>query len=744
LTLAAPALALMLALSGCAGQMAYNAGNELAAKDQTEAALQKYQEALDHEPDNAGYRAAYRVAREKATARYLGDGDRFMATGKPELAALSYRRVLGIDQQNERAREGLRLIETNARLDKLLAEAGAAIAGKQPDLARQKLVSILAERPGNEQARAMLRDITEKAAPPVETGLARAYKQPVTIEFRDAPLKQVFEIISRRSGLNFVFDKDVKVDTKTSIFLKNSTVESAIYFLLLTNQLEQQVMDDNTILIYPNVAAKQKDYQEMTVKTFYLANAEAKLVANTLKTILKTRDVVVDEKLNLLIVRDSPEAIRLAERLIKTQDVSEPEVMLEVEVLEVNRERTQSLGILWPANATLTPLTAANGTTGTAAVSLSDLQHISSATLGISSLATTLNAQAVDTDSKILANPRIRVRNHEKSKILIGEKVPVISSTVSPGVGGFVSESVSYVDVGLTLNAEPTIYLNDEVGIRISLEVSSVTKNIPTASGNTVYQIGTRQASTMLQLKDGENQVLAGLINDTESNSGTKIPGIGDLPVLDHLFGSKTGDHSNSEIVLSITPHIVRSVQRPELSASEFSAGTETSFRRRPDTTPRLPTQLPAGSGARPGLASGAPAYVPPAGRVPVQTQAARPAGVPTPQTAVRPVTPAPVAAAPVTPPPAPVPTPAAEAPPAEAPAEATPASSAPAPAAVPPTPPAPPQVESPGQPTTGLPVSSGQPAPIQSSLNYSPGQPVPVGQSVAPAPPTPAAETPK
>jgi general secretion pathway protein D len=213
----------------------------------------------------------------------------------------------------------------------------------------------------------------------VETGLSKAYKQPITIEFRDAPLKQVFDVIARRSGLNFVFDKDVKTDQKTTVLLKNSTVESAIYFLLLTNQLEQQVMDANTILIYPNVAAKLKEYQEMTVKTFFLANAEAKLVANTLKTILKSRDIVVDEKLNLIIVRDTPEAIRLAERLITLQDAPEAEVMLEVEILEVKRSSLMDLGVAWPASMGFSVLSSSNSTP----ITIRDLNNLNQRTIGV-------------------------------------------------------------------------------------------------------------------------------------------------------------------------------------------------------------------------------------------------------------------------------------------------------------------------------------------------------------------------
>ncbi|MFS2007373.1 secretin N-terminal domain-containing protein [Duganella sp. CT11-25] len=590
-------LLLAVLLSGCAAQLAYREGNDLTAKNQVEAGLSKYQEAVKADPGNAQYRAAYLQARDRATQRLLDTAERDQSEGRADQAEQGYRRVLGLDPQNERARAGMRALERDDRQARLMAAATQHINKGEYELARQRLNAVLTESPANEKARLMLREATEKAAPPVvESGLAKTYKQPISIEFRDAPLKQVFEVISRRSGLNFVFDKDVKTDQKTTVLLKNSTVESAIYFLLLTNQLEQQVMDANTILIYPNVAAKLKEYQEMTVKTFFLANAEAKLVANTLKTILKSRDVVVDEKLNLIIVRDSPEAIRLAERLINLQDAPEAEVMLEVEILEVKRSRLMDLGVVWPTTLGFSPLSTSGGT----GITIRDLNNLNQRTIGVTGAQLSINANKNDADSNLLANPRIRVRNKEKAKIVIGDKLPVITSTVSSGVGGFASDSVTYVDVGLTLNAEPTIYLNNEVAIRMQLEVSNLVSTVTTKNGTTAYQLGTRQASTMLQLKDGENQVLAGLINNEERNSSNKVPGFSELPIISRLFGSQRDDNQKTEIVLSITPHLIRNVQRPEASASEFSAGTEASFRRRPDFTPRAPVTLPAAPGALP------------------------------------------------------------------------------------------------------------------------------------------------
>jgi len=598
-------LALTLLLSGCAGQMAYREGNALVAQDQVEASLVKYQEAVAADPANAAYKTAYLRARDGLTNRLLTQADREIADGKAQQALQDYQRVLAIDPVNDRARAGLRQVEADRRHAVLLEEARAAFERKDYDMARQKLGAILSERPSHEPARQLLAEVNEQgAAAPAQAALAASFRKPISLEFRDAPIKQIFEVISRHSGLNFLFDKDVKTDLRASIFLKNSTVESAVYYLLMTNQLERQVMDGNTILIYPNVAAKQKEYQEMTVKTFFLANAEAKSIANTLKTILKSRDVVVDEKLNLVILRDSPEAVKLATQLVQLQDVPEPEVVLDVEVLEVQRNRLLDLGVDLPTTLSFAPITAA----GAGPLTIAQLRGLNSYNTGVSGVSATITARKTDGDANTLAAPRIRVRNKEKAKVVIGDKLPTITTTISSGVGGFASESVNYVDVGLTLNVEPTIYLNNEIGIRISLEASTLVDTIETKSGTTAYRIGTRSAATMLQLKDGENQVLAGLIKNDERSSASHLPGLGDVPLVGRLFGSRQDTRDKTEVVLSITPHLVRNIQRPAANAAEFNAGTEASFRRRPDEAPRAPVQL-----APPPAPVPAPAAPPPA-----------------------------------------------------------------------------------------------------------------------------------
>lgn len=594
--------------AGCAGQKTYQAGEDLIAQGKVDEGLAKLQEASEQNPQDAQYRARWLAVRENILTHDDTQGDRLAANGARDAARKAYQHALKIDPDDERALAGLAALEQGTRLDALVDQAQAMANKQDLDGARRVLAQVLTEVPTHVRALALQRRITlDPGATRVEAALASAYRKPIHIDFRDATLKQVFEVISRSAGMNFLFDKDVRTDQRTSIFLRNSTIEAAVRYVLATNQLAQQVLDENTVLIYPNTPAKLKDYQELAVRTFFLSNADAKTVANTLKTILKAHDVVIDEKLNMVIVRDTPDVIRMAERLVTLEDVPEPEVMLEVEVLEVQRNSTQNLGIQWPGNVTLTPLPVGsvinsgngqNGSTGgsvnpldpfgsgggfgvssptngsSPSLSLNDLFHQTSKTIGVSQIQATVNANLMDSNAKLLTNPRIRVRNHEKAKILIGERVPNVTSTATST--GFVSQSVNYIDVGLTLNVEPSIYLDNSVGIKVALEVSSLLNQITGSSGTTAYEIGTRTASTLLQLKNGETDVLAGLIDSEERTSGNKIPGFGQLPVLGRLFGATTDDAKNTEIVLAITPHLIRNIQRPDAASAYFSAGTET------------------------------------------------------------------------------------------------------------------------------------------------------------------------
>ena len=570
---------LVTMVSGCAGQLALRDGANLVAADQVEAGLAVYQNALLQDSSNTRLRMAYVQTLERAIQSYLERAEKLYQEGRWIDAEMLFQRALGLSPRNERARAGLAAIERDGRHAALVAEGAAELRKGNLESARMKLSNVLSEDPKNTEARALLATLESKdEASAKESVLAANFRKPISIDFKDAQLKQVFEAVASSSGMNFLFDKDIKLDQKTSIMLKNSTIEAALYYILMTNQLDHQVMDTNTLLIYPNNAGKQKEYQQLVVKKFPLLNANAKAIAETLKTLMKPRDLVIDEKLNMLIMRDSPDAIRLAGKLIALQDVAQPEVMLELEVLEVSRTRLQELGIAFPGSLTLVPLATSTGGT----LKLSDLRNLNSDNIGATVDPLKLNARAVDSDTGLLANPRIRVLDREKARVVIGNRVPTITTAIT--ATGIISESVSYIDVGLKLDVEPTIFLDNDVAIRVGLEVSNVVDQQKTTNGTTTYTIGTRSATTVLRLKDGENQVLAGLINDEDRRAANKLPGLGDLPLIGRLFGSNLTNANKTEIVLSITPRLIRNNRRQDAALVEFLSGTETSARRRPET----------------------------------------------------------------------------------------------------------------------------------------------------------------
>jgi len=212
--------------------------------------------------------------------------------------------------------------------------------------------------------------------------------------------------------------------------------------------------------------------------------------------------------------------------------------------------------------------------------------------VGVSDPAIALNLRQQAGRTNVLANPRIRVKNKEKAKIHIGDKVPVVTTTA--GSTGFVSESVNYLDVGLKLEVEPLVYLEDDVGIKVGLEVSNIAREIRSPSGTVTYQVGTRNAATTLRLKDGETQVLAGLINDEDRRSANKVPGLSRLPVLGRLFSNNDDTVNKTEIVLLITPRVIRNIERPAARLEEFNSGTEAEVGGNPVALPVSPPSAPA------------------------------------------------------------------------------------------------------------------------------------------------------
>ena len=588
---ASGALLILTLIAGCAADRLHREGLAAIERGDYEAGVAQLNQAVTRDPANMAYRLDFEARRESAVQSLIAAGDNARRAGQLDAASALYRRVLAIDPSNDRARHGLEGIEGDRRHGGALEAAHKEFDAKDYDAAESKVRAVLQEDPGYVPAQELAAAINVARGPiTVAPRLQTRENRKVTLQLRDAPTKMVFEVLQRETGINFILDKDVKSDTKTSIFVQDVPVEEAIDLVLDQNQLARQILADNMVMIYPNTAAKQKDYEQQIVRTFYLTNATPKDVEGMLKSVLAAKTLFIDERSNVLVMRDTPDAVRMAEKLVASVDVAEPEVMLELEVLEISRSRVQDLGIQYPGSATLSlsPLGAA--TTGTTAgqMVLSDLSHQNSHTIGFNPApAVTVNAMKQAGLVNTLASPRIRARNKEKAKILIGQREPVITNSVTPTAAGapVVTGSVQYLDVGLTLEVQPTIYLDTDVAVKISLEVSSILKQVTTASGTIAYEIGTRNANTLLRLKDGETQILAGLIQDTDTRNFSSIPGLGDIPILRHLFGEHHLDREKTEIVLSITPRIIRMQPRAASDTTEFWYGSESRTRSRPYTT---------------------------------------------------------------------------------------------------------------------------------------------------------------
>ncbi|MDH5620464.1 MAG: cohesin domain-containing protein [Gammaproteobacteria bacterium] len=572
---------LLLLLSCAAGNQLHKEGIAAGQSGNYEESIRLLEEAIEKEPGNMTYRMDLRSIRDQTIQALIGAGDSARMSGNFDEAESHYNRVLNIETRNGRALRGLEAVATDREHAKILAQAQGLFDRGDLESAAAVLRTVFAENPSHMGAMALAQKI-ESTKPPISVAprLVTTNNAPVTLQFRDADTQMVFEVLSRQTGINFIFDKDVRRDSKTTIFVQNVPIEQAIDLVLGQNQLGRQILSENMVLIYPNTPIKQQEYQDQIIKTFYLTNADPKQFSDMLKTMLNVQTVFVEARSNAVVVRDTPEVIRMAESLMVSIDLPEAEVMMEVEVLEISRNKLEQLGIQYPSSMTMSPTPLAGNP-----LVLADLGEQDSTTIQISPVSVTVDLKKEVGTANLLASPRIRARNREKAKVLIGQRVPVITNSVTPtsNGGSVVTGSVQYVDVGLSLEVEPTIHLDNEVAIKVDLEVSNIISEIfNSTSGTLAYQIGTRNATTTLRLRDGETQILAGLIEDKDRNTSNHIPGLGDMPLLGRLFGSNKTSDEKSEIVLSITPRIIRAQPRPASEHTEFWFGTESNLRSSP------------------------------------------------------------------------------------------------------------------------------------------------------------------
>lgn len=584
-----PLLLTLLLLTACAGSQAREAESaqqlqqvrQLIADGQQQQGITALQQLVQSYPANPEYRALLKQQQDVQLANALREADQLKLLKRWGEADAAYRRVLELDGQNQRALNGIQQMRLESQHQASMQRAQEMYEHNDSEGAQNLARAVLAEDAAHSGARALFEQIErqrlDKANNPPQ--LRAAFKRPISIEFKDVALKSVFEFIAQAAGINFTYDQELRSEQRTSVFLRNTPISEAIEVILASNQLGKKVLNDNTLLIYP--LSRSQEYQESFVRSFYLSNGDAKKLMAMIKTVVKTKDIYIDEKLNTLVMRDSAEAIRTAEKLIVSQDMAEPEVVLEVEVLEINRRSLENIGIRYPSSVSLgvQGRDTVNGTTtlSPGKLTVNELKNFNS-NLGVFSISDpvlALNLLQQDTDTNLLANPHIRVKNREKAKIHVGDRIPVLTSVANST--GFVSQTVNYIEVGIKLDVEPTIMLRDEVSIKVGLEVSNQTDRITSSSGTVTYTIGTRNANTILRLKNGETQILAGLLREDEQKVSNGVPGLSKLPLVGKLFKDRNNDKSKKEIALLITPHIINNLTPADAIYTTFSAGIDRS-----------------------------------------------------------------------------------------------------------------------------------------------------------------------
>ncbi len=583
-------LSVLLAACSILGGVDSALGDRFVEEGKWDEAVAAYQSALKDDPFDAALQAKFNAAKGRAGALHQERGRAALRERNLPQAIEEFKRAMALDPSNPESQAGLaEALRFKDAQDRLAVGQKLMKAGRLEEAA-EAFERALELDPGLKAAQDALVQVAERqrtALPPLSGS-----RQPITLKFQNARTKEVFEVLARSGGINFMFDKDLKDDPIT-IFIKDASFEEALNLILSTQSLFMRRLAADMILIVPRTKQKLDQYQDLLIRTFYLSTAKAKDMVNLLRTMLETKRIFVNEDLNAIVMRDSADKVRLAERIIMANDRKAGEVMFEIEVLEVDKTKSDKYGANFAkqAGAAFLP---PGITTFPAASALTTFTYQQLTNIGTNSYLFTLPASVLldffksESDAKTLANPKIRVVNNKQAKVNIGDKVPILLSSTNtiPGtVPGTVPAtstitSIEFKDTGVKLTVEPTVHLNYEVTIKLQIEVTRLGDLVTLQENPLVrqFRFGTRSAETTLSLRDGETVVIGGLIQDEDRKSVQKVPGLGDIPVLGEIFRSTTLDTVTTDVILTITPRIVRALEIPGVDDQAFWSGTEEAF----------------------------------------------------------------------------------------------------------------------------------------------------------------------
>src|SRR3984893_1853869 len=554
-------------LAGCAkGNQQYKAGTKAESLNDYDTALQNYNQALQADPNNTEFKLKAARARFEASQWHVDQGRHLREQSNLELALAEFRKAAMIDPSSAVAAQ-----EVQATMALLAAKQGATQNSGPTS-------------PSAEEPRLM-------AGPPQLEPLSRA---PVNLKATN-DAKAIFDTVGKLAGLTVIFDVDFP-SRRISVELTNVTLEQALNIVALQSKAFWRPVTSNIIFVAPDQAQKRKDYEEEIVKTFYLRNTvlpqELTEIVTSIRQLLDLRRVQQINAQNAIVIRDTPDRVMLAQKIIDDIDKAKPEVVIQVAVMQARRARLRNIGIQagTSASLTFTPPTTTTTSGGTpaaaAALALNQLQHLSTADYSLTLPGAQANFLMTDSSTHIIDNPEIRVVDGQTAKLRVGDRVPVATGSFQAGVGvgggtggGLVNPLVNtqfqYLDVGVNVDVTPRIHPDHEISLKVNVVVSSVTGHA-TIGGIDQPIISQRSIEHDVRLKDGEVNVLGGLIERTDVNTINGWPGLAKLPFFRYFFSSDNVDHQENEVLIVLIPHIVRLPTMTAENLRSIASGTDT------------------------------------------------------------------------------------------------------------------------------------------------------------------------
>ena len=529
-------------LSGCATSSAYRAGQKAERQTDFDRAVVEYTKAVRANPDDRTARGALQRARLRASQEHFFAGRRLAGSERYEEALVEFQIASELNP-------------TDAQVDLALRDA------------RQRLRTKVSTSRGGKTDLQTLVERTRDLPPP-GLDLPADAKLPDSLVFSSASSRAVFTSIARFSGLSIVFDPTFR-DSTISVDVRNSTLADALNSVTASTHTFYRVTGNKTITIIPDTPAKRREYEESVVRTFYLSNADIKEVIDLLRIVVDVRQISPITATNAISLKDTPERIAAAARLIAAIDKARPEVVIDVELLEVDRTKLREYGL--QIASPNSPGISGSADVNRDGLTLQDLRNLTASDVfmaGVPGIYYRLLKQ--DANTRILANPQLRTSEGIAAQAKFGERVPVPVTTFAPIATGGINQqpitSFVYENIGVNIDIVPRTHHDDEVSLTLKIALS----NISGKGFGDLPTFGNREINTTIRLKDGETNMLAGLIRDEERTVLSGIPGLSDVPLVGHLFASNHKETQETDIILTLTPHIVRVLDLSEADLRPF------------------------------------------------------------------------------------------------------------------------------------------------------------------------------